>query len=72
MLRAGAVPVPAALELPGLARGTYRVIAWGTNAGRQTAEWQANSDGWLKLDVPPFSAMSRLPSAGSEQDGDCA
>ncbi|TIX54097.1 MAG: hypothetical protein E5V28_28055 [Mesorhizobium sp.] len=56
MLRAGAAPVPVALELPGLARGTYRVIAWDTTAGRQTADWQANSDGWLKLDVPPFSA----------------
>ncbi|RWM85339.1 MULTISPECIES: hypothetical protein [Mesorhizobium] len=64
MLRAGAVPVPAALELPGLARGTYRVIAWGTNAGRQTAEWQANSDGWLKLDVPPFSADVALAIRG--------
>ncbi|WP_156942653.1 hypothetical protein [Mesorhizobium sp. L48C026A00] len=27
MLRTGTAPIPAALELPGLARGTYRVIA---------------------------------------------
>lgn len=64
MLRAGAAPVPAALQLPGLARGTYRVIAWDTAAGRQTAEWQANSDGWLKLDVPPFSADVALAIRG--------
>ncbi|MET3579885.1 putative RNA methylase [Mesorhizobium robiniae] len=44
------------LRVARLARGTYRVIAWDTAADRQTAEWQANSDGWLKLDVPPFSA----------------
>jgi mannan endo-1,4-beta-mannosidase len=56
MLRAAAAPIPAVLELPGLSRGTYRVIAWDTAIGRQTAEWQANSDGLLKLDVPPFSA----------------
>ncbi|WP_156941563.1 hypothetical protein [Mesorhizobium sp. WSM2561] len=60
MLRAGTAPIPAVLELPGLARGTYRVIAWDTAAGRQTAEWQANSDGWLRLEVPPFSADAAL------------
>ena len=57
MLRPDAAPVPAVLQLAGLARGSYRVISWDTVAGRQTAEWRAASDGGrLVVDVPPFCA----------------
>ncbi|CDX39045.1 conserved hypothetical protein [Mesorhizobium sp. SOD10] len=55
MLRADAQPEPVTIDLPWMAPGRYRIVGWATGAGRQTAEWQAQSDGWLKLEVPPFA-----------------
>jgi mannan endo-1,4-beta-mannosidase len=56
MLRADAPAVPVTLELPGLAAGKYRIVGWDTAHGKPNAEWQTQSDGRLRLDVPPFSA----------------
>jgi mannan endo-1,4-beta-mannosidase len=46
-VRADAVPVEAAIELPGLADGRYRVRGWGTSAGTPVDDLDAHASGGL-------------------------
>jgi mannan endo-1,4-beta-mannosidase len=57
----GAQPISLDLVLPEFAPGEYRITAWDTSAGRQTADWdQRHSGGRLAFRTPPFRADMAL------------
>jgi mannan endo-1,4-beta-mannosidase len=69
MLRRDVTPLQPRIEVPGLDRGRYRIIAWNTSEGVAIGECTcAHRGGALQVDVPPLVAdlalaiTSELPS----------
>jgi hypothetical protein len=52
-----AAPVKTWVSLPDFVPGCYRLVAWDTSAGRETAKWQQRHEGGrLAFETPPFRA----------------